>query len=157
MENSPVNYSSAALTNILQSYIFKDLHLQDNPIKDNRLAKLIKQCHTKAVLDYIAVGNEKGKSGKRGGKKGRNKKHSEGDTEAAGQNCDTQVGPVITVVHSDGFKVLVKGTVQDVRPYIVCAVIRNLDLSDMATFRKFINIQVCYIFYIIKFIYYCYY
>jgi len=43
----------------------------------------------------------------------------------------------------------VQASVQDIRPYIVCALVRNLDLSDMATFRKFINIQVQYSFILI--------
>lgn len=121
----------------------KDLHLQDNSIKDNRLAKLIKQCHTKAVLDYVAAGNEKGKAaGKKGGKKGRNKRPSEGDSGAEGQQgAGAHMGPIITVIHSEDFKVVAKATVQEIRPYIVCAIIRNLDLSDMTTFRKFINLQ----------------
>ena len=61
------------------------------------------------------------------------------------EGCEvgTEMGPVITIVHSEVFKVYVKATVQDVRPYIVCTIVRNLDLSDMTTFRKFINIQVC--------------
>ena len=121
----------------------KELHLQDNLIKDSRLVKLLKQCHTKAVLDYIAAGNEKGKAGRKGGKKGRNKTFSEGDSEENGQQASGgQVGPVVTVLYSEDFKVLVQASVQDIRPYIVCALVRNLDLSDMATFRKFINIQV---------------
>ena len=121
----------------------KDLNLQDNAIKDTRLAKLIKQCHAKAVLDYIAVGNEKGKGGKKVGKKGRNKRASEGDTEEHGEEDGVKVGPTIKVIHSEGFKVSVKTSVQDIRPYIVCSIVKNLDLTDMATFRKFINIQVC--------------
>ena len=121
----------------------KELHLQDNLIKDSRLVKLLKQCHTKAVLDYISVGNEKGKAGKKGGKKGRNKTASEGDKEENGEQAtSSQVGPVVTVLYSEDFKVLVQASVQDIRPYIVCTLVRNLDLSDMATFRKFINIQV---------------
>lgn len=118
----------------------RDLHLTDNSIKDNRLAKLIKQCHTKAVLDYIAVGNEKGKAGKKVGRKGRNKRSSEGEEQ---EGMCAAVGPVVTVIYSEGFKVSVKASVQDIRPYIVCAVVKNLDLTDMTTFRKFINIQVC--------------
>jgi len=119
----------------------KDLQLQDNSIKDNRLAKLIKQCHTKAVLDYVAVGNEKGKGGKKGGKKGRNKRTSEGDTEEHAEEAAVRVGSVVRVIHSEGFKVVVKESVQDIRPYIVCTIVKNVDLTDMATFRKFINIQ----------------
>ncbi|KAJ7381910.1 RNA binding, partial [Desmophyllum pertusum] len=117
----------------------KDLHLQDNSIKDSRLVKLIKQCHTKAVLDYIATGNEKGKVGKKGGKKGRKKRVSEGDTEEHDEQADT--GPVVTVLCSEDYKIFVQASVLDIRPYIVCTLVRNLDLADVAIFKKFINIQ----------------
>lgn len=124
----------------------KDLYLQDNLIKDSRLVKLIKQCHTKAVLDYIATGNEKGKIGKKShGKKGRNRRVSENQDEE--ENRDqavgtSQDGPIVTVLYSEDFKIVVQASVLDIRPYIVCTLVRNLDLADMATFKKFINIQV---------------
>ena len=121
----------------------KDLHLQDNCIKDNRLVKLIKQCRTKAVLDYIALGNENTK-GKKGGKKGRNKRSSEGDTEEKSPEDKVvgERGPVVRVVYSEDFKVVVKSNVLEIRPYIVCALIRNLDLREMTSFKTFISIQV---------------
>jgi len=140
-----VNKIELIPSELSECHKLKELHLQDNLIKDSRLGKLLKQCHTKAVLDYIATGNEKGKAGKKGGKKGRNKRVSEGDKEENGEQAtSTQVGPVVTVLYSEDFKVLVQASVQDIRPYIVCTLVRNLDLADMAAFRKFINIQVQY-------------
>lgn len=137
-----VNKIELIPSELSECHKLKELHLQDNLIKDSRLVKLLKQCHTKAVLDYIAAGNEKGKAGRKGGKKGRNKTVSEGDSEENGEQASgRQVGPVVTVLYSEDFKVLVQASVQDIRPYIVCALVRNLDISDMATFRKFINIQ----------------
>ncbi|EDO43554.1 predicted protein [Nematostella vectensis] len=116
----------------------KDLNLKENPIKDNRLGKLIKQCKTKAVLDYIAtLDKEKGK-GKKGGKKARNKRASEGDKEA--QDADSQL-PLIQVIHSDRIKVTVQPSVLQVRPYIVCTLVKDLDLSVPAMFKKFIAVQ----------------
>lgn len=120
----------------------KDLHLQDNLIKDSRLVKLIKQCHTKAVLDYIATGSEKGKVAKKGGKKGRNKKVNDQDNEENGKQVAGTGSPVATVLYSEDYKIFVQASVQDIRPYIVCTLVRNLDLTDMAAFRKFISIQV---------------
>lgn len=133
-----VNKIELIPSELSECHKLKELYLQDNLIKDNRLVKLLKQCHTKAVLDYIAAGKDKGKAGRKGGKKGRNKTVSEGDNEEDGEQA---TGPVVTVLYSEDFKVLVQASVQDIRPYIVCALVRNLDLSDMATFRKFINIQ----------------
>lgn len=117
----------------------KDLNLVDNCIKDNRLGKMVKQCSTKAVLDYVAsMGATKGK-GKKGGKKGRAKKSSEGDKD---DQATEDIRPVIHVKYSEALKVVVRSAMQEVRPYIVCAVIKNLDLTDTAVFKKFIAIQV---------------
>ena len=45
-------------------------------------------------------------------------------------------------MHSEEFKVVSQSSVKVVRPYIVCAVVRNLDLIDADAYKKFINIQV---------------
>lgn len=112
----------------------KDLNLKENQIKDNRLTKLINQCSTKAILDYVASNKEKGK-GKKGGKKSRMRNVSESEQAE-------QKGPVIKVVHGERIKVVVTPSVLEVRPYIVCTLVKNLDLADMAKFKKFIAIQV---------------
>ncbi|PFX25017.1 Leucine-rich repeat-containing protein 47 [Stylophora pistillata] len=121
----------------------KDLHLQDNSIQDRRLVKVINQCSTKAVLDYIATRSKKGKAGKKGGKKGRGRKVSEGaDDEVSSDQASAQVfSQVVRVLHSEEFKVVSQPNVKVVRPYIVCAVVRNLNLVDMDALKKFINIQ----------------
>ena len=117
----------------------KELKLNDNPIRDNRLAKMIKQCSTKSVLDYIANFHSKamGKR-KQTGKKAKGKKVSEEE-----ESEEKPAGPVLKVIHSDKYKVIVEPSVQEVRPYIVCTVIKGLDLSDPSMFKKFITLQVC--------------
>lgn len=136
-----VNSIESIPTELSLCHKLKKLDLQDNAIKDSRLAKLIKECHTKAILDYVAVGHEKGKSGEKSRKKGRNRKTSEGDTEKQKEGIYMQSGTMIRVLKSERFQVVVKASVQEIRPYIVCTVVKNLDLTDMATFKKFISIQ----------------
>ncbi len=137
-----VNKIELIPTELSECHKLKDLHLQDNLIKDSKLVKLIKQCHTKAVLDYIATANEKGKGGKKGGKKGKSRRGTGEDTERNEEQAVGTSGPVVTVLYSDAFKILVQPSIQDIRPYIVCTLVRNVDLADMTAFRKFINIQV---------------
>lgn len=120
----------------------KELNLQENAIKDNRLAKLIKECRTKPVLDYVAAGPDKGKGGRKGGKKGKNRKTSDEDAGILEEAIAMPLGPVIRVLQSERLQVIVKPSVETVRGYIVCAVVKNLDLADMTTLKKFINIQV---------------
>ena len=128
-----MNKIEIVTSELSECHKLKDLHLQDNLMKDSRLV----------VLDYIATRSEKGKAGKKGGKKGRNKRVSEGDNEVTEDQAETQVvSQVVRVLYSEEFKVLVQPSVQAVRPYIVCALVRNLDLSDTNAFKKFITIQV---------------
>lgn len=124
-------------SSLANCFKLKELNLKENKFKDNRLTKLVNQCSTKAILDYVGVSKEKGK-GKKGGKKDRKRNVSEGDHEQ-----QEVKGPVVKVVHGETVKVSVQPAVLEVRPYIVCTLVKNLDLSDPLKFKKFIAIQVC--------------
>ena len=112
----------------------KELMLLENPIEDNRLKKLIVQCSTKSVLDYIrsTSGKSKGK-----GKKGR--KHN---SKSDGDKTEEDLKFIIKVERSEDYIIVVKRSVIDVRPYIVCAVAKQIDLGQPEMFKKFINMQV---------------
>lgn len=124
----------------------KEIHLKENPLSDKRLKKLVEQCHYKQVLEYIkghgprdasALGQEKPGSGKKGKKK-KGAASSNGGPEG------------VQLVHS--FKVLqlspqtpvvvVTEAVQEVRPYIVCCVLRGVYLDQDSRLRKFLTLQV---------------
>ena len=112
----------------------KELTLSENPIGDNRLKKLIVQCSTKSVLDYVrsTTGKSKGK-----GKKG--KKHN---SRSDGDKAEEDPQFVIKVERSEDYIVVIKPSVIDVRPYIVCAVAKQIDLGQPEMFKRFINMQV---------------
>ncbi|XP_029202678.2 leucine-rich repeat-containing protein 47-like [Acropora millepora] len=135
------NKITSVPTELSLCHKLKELNLQENAIKDNRLAKLIKECRTKPVLDYVAAGSDKGKGGRKGGKKGRNKKTSDEDAGKLEEAIALPLGPVIRVLQSERLQVIVKPSVETVRPYIVCTVVKSLDLADMTTLKKFISIQ----------------
>ena len=123
----------------------KDFNYRGNKLKDRRLAKMMDQCSTKAVLDYLrnifekereAQGGGKGK-GKKGKKKGKGVKD---EMEELGAN-------IMTVLHfptdDSGLTIHAKNAVTAVRPYIVCVAIRNLDMSTESNmFKRFIALQV---------------
>ncbi|CAB3985689.1 leucine-rich repeat-containing 47-like [Paramuricea clavata] len=111
----------------------KELTLLENPIGDNRLKKLIAQCPTKSVLDYV-----RNTSGKTKGKGKKGKKHS---SKSDGDKADEDPQFVIKVERSDEYKVVIKQSVTDVRPYVVCAIAKQIDLGQPETFKKFINMQ----------------
>eukprot|EP00095_Tigriopus_kingsejongensis_P005509 snap_masked-scaffold1966_size23764-processed-gene-0.3 protein:Tk05509 transcript:snap_masked-scaffold1966_size23764-processed-gene-0.3-mRNA-1 annotation:"leucine-rich repeat-containing protein 47" len=124
----------------------KELYLQGNPFKDNRLKKLVVQKGPKAVLDYIRqncprVGDEaastdglKGASGKKSGKKA-----NRGVEKAIEATCNA-----LEVLHttdtSSQVVVVVEDVVLEIRPFVVCCVIRHVDLSG-PRFRQFIRLQ----------------
>lgn len=146
----------------------KSLRLEENPVSDRRLTKLISQHGAgkpKAVLDYIAshcpkatsaAGAEERAGGGGGGKKGKKKKKdvkSEDDRvhsklEDREEDSDLEIEfsdskPQLQVIRPSNFiEVVVTPEARKVRPYIVCAVVRRVDLSRENNFAKFIALQV---------------
>ena len=130
----------------------RDFDFKDNPIRDRRLAKLVQQARGyKAILEYVQEhgfkcdaeleSNSKGKSQKKGKKK-RKKRGSEGDT---GDELATLV-QVITVRAtdlSDNVEIVITKEILDVRPYIVCCIVRDVDLEQGNMLKRFITAQVC--------------
>lgn len=126
----------------------KELILKGNPISDNRFKKLVSQKGTKPVMEYIrqhfpkedqddgakgGKGKGKGKGGKKQGKKEAAQKAKE---EEESQLCD-----ILEVMHvSDHFRVISTDLVKDIRPYLVCCIVRNLNLSG-SNLKKFIQLQ----------------
>ena len=143
----------------------KTLRLEENPVSDRRLMKLISQHGAgkpKAVLDYIsshtskaaAAGGEE-KRGGGGGKKGKKKKKEvkEDDVrskleEGGGDDSDLEIEfsdsrPHLQIVRPSSFvEVVAAPEARKVRPYLVCTVVRRVDLSSGSNFAKFISLQV---------------
>ena len=115
----------------------KDLNIKENPLKDNRLRKMTTQCNTKSVLEYIS--QHTGADVKKG-KKGKSKKKVDDDPQD-----DDKLRKIYIIQPKDSCskQVVAKGNVKDVRSYICCAIVKNLDLRDVNVFKKFITLQVC--------------
>lgn len=143
----------------------KSLRLEENPVSDRRLLKLISQHGAgkpKAVLDYIASHPLKsaaasgGMEEKGGGKKGKKKKKDvkiedvvqlKPDEQGDGSDLEIEFShskPQLQVVRPTNFvEVTVSPEARKVRPYVVCAVVKGVDLSNETNFAKFISLQVC--------------
>ena len=116
----------------------KILKLEGNPLKDNRLRKMTSQCNTKAILEYIGKqsGGDGGKKGKKG-KKGKGQKQTEEDTS------EDDVRKITIVPNTDDEKrVICDASIKDVRPFICCVIIKNVDLTDDTIFKNFLSLQV---------------
>jgi len=113
----------------------KTLKLEGNPLKDNRLRKMTTQCNTRAILEYIAK-----QSGGDGGKKG--KKGKKGKNQPVKEEAEENVRRIVITPNTDDEKrVICDASVKDVRPYLCCTVIKNLDLSDETVFKNFLSLQ----------------
>jgi Leucine-rich repeat (LRR) protein len=135
-------------SNLSQCNKLKDLLLKENKIKDNRLKKLIEQDQkTKSILDYLKkIYDEEAKS-----------KPKKTSTDKAKNNRTSKTSLVqeydlLKVVHFNDEKltskqVMIMDTVNEVRPYILCTILRDIDLESGNNLKNFLTIQVCFCLY----------
>lgn len=101
--------------------------------------KLVDQCRTKQVLDYIREHCPKADNAQPSGKKGKKTKKDEPQIdENINELCHSLK---ILYVEDDVVKVkIVENEVLNIRPFILCCIINNLQF-DEALFKKFIQMQ----------------
>lgn len=118
----------------------KELNLKGNPLSDRRFKKLVEadRCLPRQVLDYIRqhCARSSGQDGK--GKKGKGKKKSKDDDEVDVLCKEFQV---MGVGEGEGVpEVVVAPGVKEIRPYLVCCLIHDLNFSG-DLFKRFITLQ----------------
>lgn len=123
----------------------KELELKGNKFKDRRFGKMVDQCGTKSVLDYLATQLKKERE--LAGKKTKGKKKKGGGKKEA-RDVQEVTKSRINILHfsggsEEGSTVQVKPAVLSVRQYIVCCVVHELDFQQSANmFKNFITLQV---------------
>ncbi len=128
----------------------KSLDLVDNPISDRRLLKLVTQhggTKPKPILDYIASHSPKPASPDKKGKPMAKKKQVSGGTSSTTEDDDGIVFEEskhrLTVVRpAELMEVSVSSQARRVRPYLICAIVRGVDLTSHNNYKKFITLQV---------------
>ncbi|XP_033747381.1 leucine-rich repeat-containing protein 47-like [Pecten maximus] len=121
----------------------KELNLKGNKFKDRRFGKMVDQCGTKSVLDYLATQLKKERE--QAGKKGKGKKKKGGKKEQA--EVEDIIKNMINILHfagaaEAGCTVQLKPAVLSVRQYIVCCIVRELDFQQSVNlFKNFITLQ----------------
>ncbi|CAG9791261.1 unnamed protein product [Diatraea saccharalis] len=122
----------------------KELNLKGNKLSDKRLMKLVDQCRTKQVLDYIREHCPKSSQTQPVAGKGKGKKGSKKLEElppAEDNSCDLYHSLKIIHVEDEIPKVkIVEAEVNSVRPYILCCIVTDLYMTQ-ALFKKFIQMQ----------------
>ena len=125
----------------------KTMLFEDNPLQDKRLVKILGQfgaTKPKAVLDYLGSKAPKAVKGKGKKKKGgvaTPQEDESGEDEVRVEFSQAKV--TLRVVRPSNY-VVVKSMnmARQVRPYLVCAIVRDLTLSEEDTYRMFITLQV---------------
>nr|XP_027196002.1 leucine-rich repeat-containing protein 47-like [Dermatophagoides pteronyssinus] len=119
----------------------KDAQLKENPIKDRRLYKLIEQCPTKKVLDYLRTNASPAK------KSSKNNNEDEDDDDEKKDNfndSDEKRKPEYFIrIHQnqpDKFFVFVSKSIINQRKIVAC-IIHQLDLSNSKVLKKILAIQ----------------
>lgn len=126
-------------------FILVDLLLEDNPIADKRLYKLILQCRTKQIVDYVKQhGTDAPKQDPKNDQTKSSSAAAKGSSRNKKQNAKDDAEPTnkITVQRhtDDSLRVVYMDQVKDVRPFILCCIVKNVDLTDN-NFKKFLQIQ----------------
>ncbi|XP_030210389.1 leucine-rich repeat-containing protein 47 [Gadus morhua] len=134
----------------------KDVNFKGNKFKDKRLEKMVNGCQTKSILDYIRAGGrgkgkgkpagedaggdvaEGGDKKKRPQKKNKKKQGEEEQEEELAKMVvrilhlsDSPTAPAITVT----------ANVKDVRPYLVCCVVKGMNLKPGNALKRFLMAQ----------------
>ncbi|KAJ6656746.1 hypothetical protein lerEdw1_003077 [Lerista edwardsae] len=132
----------------------KDVNLKGNALKDKRLEKMVNGCQTKSILEYLRVGGRgggKGK-GKQDGteredarKKKREKQKKRAGSDAEEEEMDEAQRLLVKVLHisENAAPLVVKASpgVKDVRPYIVCCVVKGMNFKSGNALKRFLSAQ----------------
>ncbi|KAG2458860.1 leucine-rich repeat-containing protein 47 [Polypterus senegalus] len=134
----------------------KEINFRDNKLKDKRLEKMVNGCQTKSVLEYLRVGgrgkgkgkqelNDKDESKDKKKKMDRRQRKRDPQSEDAKDDLEElnkMVVRVLNVSESLGtLTVQVTTTVKDVRPYIVCCIIKGMNLKPGNALKRFLVAQ----------------
>ncbi|XP_018408179.1 PREDICTED: leucine-rich repeat-containing protein 47 [Nanorana parkeri] len=132
----------------------KEINFKGNKLKDKRLEKMVNGCQTKSILEYLRAGGRGGGKGKAGAENvvkedPKDKRKKKGRQKNGGGEKEDEVEDVnklmLRILHISenplALKVSVSPTVKDVRPYIVCCVVRGMNLKPGNALKRFLTAQ----------------
>lgn len=122
----------------------KELNLKGNKLADKRLLKLVDQCRTKQILDYVRQhcpksGTDSSGSGNKSKKGKKVRKSSENDQIGNALEKLTHELKVLKVT-DESPKIEILEKVKIVRPHIIACIVRNMTFTE-ESFKKFIQLQ----------------
>ncbi|XP_012631232.1 leucine-rich repeat-containing protein 47 [Microcebus murinus] len=131
----------------------KEINFRGNKLRDKRLEKMLGDCQTRSILEYLRAGRRgcgKGR-GREGAEKdeSRRKRRERKPRRDGGEGAEPDTGDVgrllLRVLHVSEnpapLTVRVSPEVRDVRPYIVGAIVRGMDLQPGNALKRFLAAQ----------------
>lgn len=130
----------------------KEIHFKGNKLSDKRLEKMVNGCQTKSILDYLRTRARQGPEGGDGeGPRNMDKKKRQQQGKKKGKGADEPDEleelnkMVVRVLHVSeaptALKVSVSAEVKDVRPYLVCCIVRGMNLKPGNALKRFLMAQ----------------
>ncbi|RVE70218.1 hypothetical protein OJAV_G00062760 [Oryzias javanicus] len=133
----------------------KEINFRGNKLSDKRLEKMVNGCQTKSILEYLR-GKGRGRQVEEGGdadggrqpekkKKQQQKKRKEKVAEEQEEELEEVRKMAVRVLHvSDAptaLTVQVSADVKDVRPYLVCCLVKGMNLKAGNSLKRFLMAQ----------------
>uniref|UniRef100_A0A8C3YN56 Leucine rich repeat containing 47 n=1 Tax=Catagonus wagneri TaxID=51154 RepID=A0A8C3YN56_9CETA len=130
----------------------KEINFRGNRLRDRRLEKMVSGCPPRSVLEYLRAGGRGGARGRGGAsgpekEEGRRKrrerrKRDSGEGEEAADEAGRLLLRVLHVSENPApLTVRVSPEVKDVRPFIVGAVVRGMNLRPGNALKRFLSSQ----------------
>ncbi|KAM3618491.1 uncharacterized protein V6R79_021013 [Siganus canaliculatus] len=148
------NKLSEITANLSDCPKLKEINFKGNKLSDKRLEKMVNGCQTKSILDYLR-GRGKGRQGEDGGDadgghkadKGKRQQQRKRKEKTADEKDEVEElnKMVVRVLHvsdsSTALTIQVSAEVKDVRPYLVCCVVRGMNLKPGNALKRFLVAQ----------------
>lgn len=128
---------------IVDCHKLKELNLKNNVLTDKRLTKLIDQCRTKQVLEYVK--QHCPRKNPRTDILNKSKKEKKGYKLSESENAAALIDALahkLKVLKTTDSTMVIKITprIKNVRPYIAACIVKNLVFTE-DTFKQFIQLQ----------------
>ncbi|NXG38948.1 LRC47 protein, partial [Dromaius novaehollandiae] len=129
----------------------KEVNFRGNRLKDKRLEKMVNGCQTKSILEYLRVGGRGGGKGKaesareENRKKKREKRQKKDSGDGEQDELEDVSRLLVKVLHVSEnpapLTVKVSPGIKDVRPFIVCCVLKGVNLKPGNALKRFLSAQ----------------
>ncbi|XP_030921096.1 leucine-rich repeat-containing protein 47 [Geospiza fortis] len=127
----------------------KEANFRGNQLRDKRLEKMVNGCQTKAILEYLRAGGrgkgkaESGREDVRKKKREKQQKKDGGDGEQDEVEEASKLLVKVLHVSENPAPLVVKVSpgVKDVRAFIVCCVLKGVNLKPGNALKRFLTMQ----------------